>query len=270
MSLIRAFSSMLDSIPQDQMFTQLIITQLVNYFDKCFGWYRALTSRLSGPGQSTPSTKAAAAFAREGEIRDVITKLLDDSNDVASGSSLIDKEIQALISATRTNPLSTYDIISDPKSVGSLSLLYNSMQWVSSSLTRLRHVESTSSSHSSSSSSQVRRWTLIASLRPNHSRSRSSGGNNPPAYLPLTTETVIAFDNILQEFRELAKIALLTLHIDVRCGVIHQLTRSLRGPNATPFDEAPAASPRDSVSLPTADSGSYHWILPQPPLPPVP
>ncbi len=244
------------------MFTQLIITQLVTYFDKCLGWYKALTSRLSGPGQNAPSTKAAAAFAREGEIREVTTKLLDDGNDAATRSSQIDKEIQALISGTRANPLSAYDIISDPKSVASLSLLYNSMQWLSSSLTHLRHVETASGS---SSSSQVRRWTLIASRRPNHGRSKSTGGNTTPAYLPMTSESVIPFDKTLQEFRELAKVALLTLHIDVRCGVIYQLTRSLRGPNATPVDQAPAPPPRDSSALPNTNSGVYHWILQQPP-----
>lgn len=255
---------MLDSIPQDPMFTQLIITQLVMYFDKCFGWYKALTSRLSGQGQNAPSTKAAAAFAREGEVHDITTKLLDDSSSEPR-SSLIDKEIQALLSATRANPLSPYDIISDPKSVASLSLLYNSMQWLSSSLARLRHVEPASASHSSSSS-QVRRWTLLASLKPKHGRSKSTGGNPTPAYLPMTTESVIPFDKTLQEFRELAKVALLTLHIDVRCGVIHHLTRSLRGPDAPATVQAPPPPPRDSAALPTTDSGLYHWILQQPPV----
>lgn len=31
---------MLDTIPQDQTFTQLIITQMVTYYDKCFGLYK--------------------------------------------------------------------------------------------------------------------------------------------------------------------------------------------------------------------------------------
>lgn len=266
MSLIQAFSSMLESIPQDQMFTQLIISQLVTYLDKCLGWYKALTSRLSGPGQNTPSTKAAAAFARDGEIHEVTTQLLENVNDSATRSSAVDKEIHALLSATRAEPLSAYDIISDPKSVASLSLLYNSMQWLSSSLARLRHVEIASSrSTSSSSSSQVRRWTLLASLRPAHGRSKSSSVEATPAHLPLTTETVVPFDQTLQEFQKLAKTALLTLHIDVRCGVIYQLTRSLRGPNARSLDQGASVPPRDSASLPSLDSGMYAWILQQPP-----
>ena len=264
MTLIRAFSSMLDSIPQDQVFTQLIITQLVMYLDKCLGWYKALTSRLSGPEQNAPLTKAAAAFAREGEIREAAMKILEDGSDPARRSSLIDKEAQYLLSATKATPLSAYDIICDPKSVASLSLLYNSMQWLSSSLAHLRHVVPTSGSHSASSP-QVRRWTFLASVKPRHGLSNLSGGNSTPAYLPLDAESVIPFDKTLQEFRELAMVALLTLHIDIHCGVIHQLTRSLRGPTATPVDQAPSPLPRDSALLPNTDSGLYYWVLPQRP-----
>ncbi len=196
-------------------------------------------------------------------MHEATTKLLDDSSDSKTRSALVDKEIVALLSATRANPLSAYDIISDPKSVASLSLLYNSMQWLSASLARLRHVEAASGIHSSSS--KVRRWTLVASLRPTHGRLKSNGGNSTPVYLPMTTESVVPFDKTLQEFGELAKAALLTLRIDVRCGAIYQLTRSLRGPNATPTHRAPEPPPRDSAALPKTDSGLYHWILQQPP-----
>ena len=38
---------MLDTIPQDQTFTQLIITQMVTYYDKCFGLYKGTSSWVS-------------------------------------------------------------------------------------------------------------------------------------------------------------------------------------------------------------------------------
>jgi exocyst complex component 4 len=31
---------MLDVLPHDQAFTQLIISQIVTYYDKCYGWYK--------------------------------------------------------------------------------------------------------------------------------------------------------------------------------------------------------------------------------------
>lgn len=40
MSIIREFSKMLSSIPHDQAFTQLLISQIMNFYDKCCGWYK--------------------------------------------------------------------------------------------------------------------------------------------------------------------------------------------------------------------------------------
>lgn len=90
-SIINAFCKMLDTIPHDQAFTQLIITQMVTYYDKCFGWYKGNTSRASaspklslkmpalvtradGQAQGGIRLKTAAALAEAGKIRDVITK----------------------------------------------------------------------------------------------------------------------------------------------------------------------------------------------------
>jgi Xaa-Pro aminopeptidase len=40
MTIVREFSKMLSSIPHDQAFTQLLIDQIVTYYDKCCGWYK--------------------------------------------------------------------------------------------------------------------------------------------------------------------------------------------------------------------------------------
>jgi exocyst complex component 4 len=273
MSLINSFSRMLGAIPQDQIFTQLVITQLHTYLDKCYGWYKASVSRLapssSNPNATTLALKAAAKYADAGEIRDAAAGLLQDNQTSASKSDLVSQEIQSLLSATKSSPLHPYDIIADPKSVLSLCLLYNSMQWLSSSLSRLRDVETAASMVSRSrpsSQTHPRRWTLLTSLQPTHQQSRSADGSDTtPALLPLNNESVIPFDTTLSSFRNLAQTALITLHIDVRLGAIHQLSRSLRGPNAPPLDELAASPPRDSSALPPTDSGLYHWFLPQPP-----
>ena len=38
------------------------------------------------------------------------------------------------------------------------------------------------------------------------------------------------FDEVLAAFRELAATALLTLHVDIRCGIIHMMSRVLKAP----------------------------------------
>ena len=278
MALIRSFSDMLSSIPQDQMFTQLIINQLVTYYDKCFGFYKAIVSRVSSsstnPNANTLVLKSAAAYAESGELHDVTLELLQSHDDHSSESGLIAKEVQLLQAATKSTPISSYEIISDPKSVYQLSLLYNSMQWLSAALAQLRHVSNaTTKSHSrnASKNQNVRRWTLVQTLK-----SPGTPHAAPLVFLPLNNETAIPFDTILMSFRKLAQTSLLTLHLDVRCGVIYQLSKVLRGPdlltspsnpNAPGVDMAfnPGLQRVDSSALPPLSSNAYPFAPSAPP-----
>ena len=268
MSLVHAFSTMLNTIPEDDVFTKLITSQLQAYMEKCDGWYRALVSRLSASSPSTTTKKAAAAYADKGDIRDITIDLLNTEQDLNTHSTIIDKEIHLLLSTTRAHPLSPYDIISDPKSVVSLSLLYNSMQWLHAALSRLRHVDPsphrTIRAHSrSASKTNSRRWTLF---KPGHIRTQSaSAAGDTATRLSMNSESVIPFDETLSSFRSLATTVLLTLHIDLRCGVLFQLTRSLRGHDVATLDQTSYRPSSDSAGLPTADSGSNPWVLHQPP-----
>jgi exocyst complex component 4 len=267
MSLMRAFSSMLTTLPHDDRFTELILSQLITYYDKCYSWYKSNVSRLapSSPNSSvsTPTMKAAAGYAVSGDIHDVAVELQQAQPNTSNRSALIEKEVQLLLNATKSNPLSAFDIISDPKSVATLSLLHNSMQWLASSLAQLRTIEANikpkSHTRNTSLSRPTGRWTLLT-LKP-HMQPTADG--TTPVYLPLTTETATKFDASLATFRTLAQTALFTLHIDIRCGIIFRLTQSLRGPSAEPPDSAPQP-PRDS-SIPDPDLETWPWVLPSPP-----
>lgn len=98
MNLIKTFSRMLDSIPHDQAFTQLIIDQIVTYYEKCSGWYKgkqiffsfilgiyandvsaALMTRISPNHPGGVALKTSAAFAESKEIREVGRKLWESS-----------------------------------------------------------------------------------------------------------------------------------------------------------------------------------------------
>lgn len=147
-----------------------------------------------------------------------------------------------LISKTNEKPVDPFDIISDRRSVTSLCLIYSSMvsvfsiekhdlrstvltgsfqQWLAIQLQQLRRiVPEISRSHRDSTN--PRPLSLLSSpgyIDP-----------NTPIYLPLTQETVEAFDSILTSMRTLASTALMTIHIDIRLGVIHMLTKTLHAP----------------------------------------
>ncbi|OAT13259.1 xaa-Pro aminopeptidase [Blastomyces gilchristii SLH14081] len=255
MELVKSFSKMLNSIPHDQAFTQLVINQIVTYYDKCCGMYKALVSRVSPRPTGGVQPKAAAAYAESGEIREAAKELWECGN--GKRQELIAKEIDLLIKYTNETPLEPYDIVSDPKTVFSLSLLYNSMQWLVSSLSRLRHITNheTDSNRRQSTGRMpnTRRWTLLSSMN----RNRDSSSN--PIHLPMTEDSVLGFDTTLESLQNLALTALLTLHIDLRCGAIHMVTRSLASNNTSPSAR--------STTPPASASNTTEWphVLPTPP-----
>ncbi|KAE8161693.1 hypothetical protein BDV40DRAFT_289067 [Aspergillus tamarii] len=252
MSIIREFSKMLSSIPHDQAFTQLLITQIVNYYDKCCGWYRAIVTKISPRDNGEFRLKAAAQYAKSGDIHDVVSELWRTE---ARNEELVDKETNLLLEHTNEVPLEPYDIISDPKTVMALSLLYNSTQWLASHLLKLRQVTQPSSEprQPQESGPPNRRWTLIGAMAPKRE------GSNQPVYLPLNQETATAFDTTIESLRDLSSTALFALHIDIRCGIIHMLTRTMAGPNPSNNrnSEPTTPSPNSNISW-------WHIVLNQP------
>lgn len=150
-----------------------------------------------------------------------------------------------LIAKTNEKPLDPFDIISDRRSVTALCLMYSSMvsifptnklgsrstlltkslqQWLPTQLQQLRRImpESSRSHRDSTKPQHTRQLSLLSSPQPIDP--------NTPVYFPMTQETAEAFDSILASMRTLATTVLLTLHIDIRLGIIHMLTRTLHAP----------------------------------------
>ncbi|KAL4784626.1 hypothetical protein BJX76DRAFT_347642 [Aspergillus varians] len=251
MSIMREFSIMLSSIPPDQTFTQPLLSQIVTYYDKCCGWYKTIVTKVSPRGRGGVQLKAAAAFAESGPTHDLVVELWRGSD--PNKQEIIDKETGLLIKQTDRTPLEPIDIISDPKSVVALSLLHNSMQWLASSLAKLRQPLPDLRPSQSESGTTNRRWTLISAMKPKHD------SINQPIYLPLNLETATAFDTTLESLRDLALTAIFALHIDIRCGVIHMLTRTMAGPNPPPIRNSEPATP-----APPPSGGCWHLLTSQP------
>lgn len=173
---------MLDNLPHDQAFSQLIITQMTVYASKCNGWYKALVSRSQAKENSGQRLKAAAFFANSGEIEQVVSSLFQCDSEQAP--ELIEKEITLLLAEVEGNALDEADLIQDKKSIGGLCILYNSMKWLATKVAQLRYISdrvTDSSRHEPGQHRHNRRWTLLTSAE---SRTESVA-----VYLPLNTET---------------------------------------------------------------------------------
>ncbi|KAL8736828.1 MAG: hypothetical protein Q9181_002292 [Wetmoreana brouardii] len=246
-TLIKTFCGLLDTLPEDQNFTQLIISQLISYYDRCCKWYKSMVQRDSVPSQNETVLKPAAAMAAAGDLRDVLDLLWKSRSQ--EDSSLVQKEIEYLVSKTRETRLLPADIISSRGTVASLCLLYTSMvscnpvpsepgnftfalqkfaydmqQWLASGLTQLQRVVSPSEflKRTSTRPQQVRRWTLLDLNRPYN--------DGEAVHLPMDQELATTFNGIITSMRSLALDALFTLQVDIRCGIAHMMMKMLDAP----------------------------------------
>jgi len=179
-TLITAFCKMLDNLPHDQAFSQLIITQMKTYGEKCIGWYKAMVVREPKQPGARP-LKACAAYAEfETDIGETVGQLFQA--DTEGAGELMSAEIRLILNEVERSPLDQLDIIHDKKNLQNLCLLYTSMMWLATKVSQLRHI---SNRATDSSKPQIgnqrhnRRWTFIA-------ESRSEGTS---VYLPLNQET---------------------------------------------------------------------------------
>ncbi|KAI9746344.1 MAG: hypothetical protein M1818_000056 [Claussenomyces sp. TS43310] len=229
-SLITAFCRMLDTIPHDQAFSQLIINQMVSYYDNCCDWYKSLVSRTqdANSAHSSLALKVSAAFATgPGDIHDTIKNLWTAEGE--ERELLLEKETGLLIIHANENPINLADIIQDRKTIANLCLLYTSMRWLASKVNELRHITEHDVDSSRRNTVRVphgRRWTLLN--RPAKILEKSS------VHLPMTQESVIEFDAIVSAYQELAALVILTLHMEIRAQIIHHLSLAL-SPQTAPY-----------------------------------
>ncbi|KAF2714851.1 hypothetical protein K504DRAFT_486654 [Pleomassaria siparia CBS 279.74] len=218
-TLITAFCKMLDNLPHDQAFSQLIITQMTTYAEKCLGWFNALISR-SQPNASGRRLRAPAAFAASGEIEEVVSALFQ--SDSQQAPEFLEKEITLLIAEVEKDALDEADLIRDKKTLTSLCMMYTSMKWLATKVAQLRYISdraTDSSQNEPGNHRHNRRWTLLTSAEP-----RIEG---VAVYLPLNQETAIEFDNVVSTYNTLSSTVLKTLHFSIRTQILFSLSSTL-------------------------------------------
>jgi exocyst complex component 4 len=181
-ALITEFCRMLDTIPHDQALSQLIITQMMRYYDRCCDWYKVLVSRVRSDGTAL---KMSASLASEpGEIHEALQKLWTSEG---GDRNFLEKETNLLILHTDENPLQFDDTIRDHDTISSLCMLYTSMKWLAIKIDQLRHIthNESDSTRTSLQKQPNRRWTLL------NDTTRVQEESQAPVFLPMTQETVV-------------------------------------------------------------------------------
>ncbi|KAG9552344.1 hypothetical protein KCU86_g7278, partial [Aureobasidium melanogenum] len=220
LDLIKAFCMLLDSLPHDQAFSQLVMAQMRIYYDKCYNWYRALVMRPQQNSSEERRPKRSAALAEyNADMRDAVATLLaheaENADDV---QRLMQEQTASLIANVKASPLTDADLIFDRKCLSGLCTLYNSTRWFVAHITQLRHMSSSMSNSNTSTSSrhQTRRWTTLISPNP-----------HAAIYLPLDTQSSRDFDAITTSMTDLGSLILRTLHLEMRLQILSGVSRAL-------------------------------------------
>jgi exocyst complex component 4 len=222
--LITAFCRMLDALPHDQAFSQLIISQIMMYYDKCHGWYKALVARAKPHPTSGKIVKMAAALTEEdGELKETVATLSQlEELEGEERRRLLDRETDLLIRIVQSTRIDEPDIITDRRSITALCMLHTSMKWLAAKTAQMRHIsaEAVDSSRRESRQGASRRWTLVANTR--------GSTDADKVYLPLNEETAEQFDAAVGLYRQLAMTASRMLHVELRCHVLHYIQKAMK------------------------------------------
>ena len=256
--LVEAFCRMLDALPHDQSFSQLVITQMRAYYDRCYQWSKGLLQRVQmsassegrESGGESVAMRLAADLATSGEVCEVVIELLKAQK--AGGDEgkkeadvLATKEAELLLRLCKRKQLEEADLINDRKALAALCTLQVSMKWLASRCQQLRFISPRAvdtANTSQQSTHHQRRWTTTHAQAP-------SG-----AYLPLDPQTAQEFDAVILSFTELSTLVLRTLHIDLR---LHLLQGVYKAMDTTYALDQPYNDPDPSILTLSNSLGTY-------------
>ncbi|KAI5806550.1 Sec8 exocyst complex component-specific domain-containing protein [Peziza echinospora] len=249
-NLITAFCKMLETIPPDQAFGELIIDLLTSYYGKCWDWYKELVSRNRAATTEDPTGefKGSAKWAQNTEIKKIMGKIWTDKSE---SKDLLEQENALELQIVGQNPISSAELIRDRKTISALCTLYTSMKWLASKITQLRQVEESEAFAKPDSGSasvhhrQRRRWTLgRQQMRGGAAGGGGAAVQETPPVLPMSKDTVALFDGVVTSYQELASTILFTLRAETRCQVLHHLHLCMSGSSFN----IPAPPPPSSTS----------------------
>lgn len=218
-TLIAAFCRMLDNLPHDQAFSQLIISQMIAYYERCHNWLKTIVARPQPHPVSGKRLKMSAAMTDEGPIKDVVIGLTHA--DTEGKTTLIQQETDLLIQSASETPIEDIDLVTDRRNIAAICCLATSMGWLGIKIKGMRHISNLAvdSNRRESNMKNQRRWTLIT----NADKSVEDGR----VYLPLNSESAVQFDGVVESYQQLGESVVRLLHVEIRNHVTFFLRKSM-------------------------------------------
>ncbi|KAF3925899.1 hypothetical protein ABW20_dc0104832 [Dactylellina cionopaga] len=205
LGLITAICRMLDNLPHDQSFSQLIVDLLTDYYEKCHAFFRTLVQK------DVDILKKSAEWVQPGELEGTMRQMWFDPS---AFEDFLYKETLVYAKLKGKTGVAADEIISDRKTIYTLCILYNSMEWFTRKLRKLRQVTDLEDP-SKDEGTRTRRW--------NNVNSQLSRDSSSPVFLPLTAQLAEAFDGVVNTFTQLSNTILFTLRAEARTHAAHYI-----------------------------------------------
>lgn len=271
--VLEGVCTLLDRLPHEQSFSQLVVGQMRGYYDRCYEWSKALLQRVvvatpgtiptpDGDGEGALKMRLAADLATEGDVNDVVIGMLKPT-DEKEALVLAEKESELLLRLIKRQELSSADLILDRKALAALCTLQVSMKWLETRCKSLRYVSPFAVDTTNIQVGHTRRWTQ--SNVPTLASTSSPSSTTPSTpFLPLDQTTATQFDAVITSFSELAGLILRTLHIDLRLHLLRGISTALTPTYALgqPYNDPDPAILALSTSLASYDATLTTNLLP--------
>jgi exocyst complex component 4 len=251
--IVESVCRMLDTLPHEQSFSQLVIAQMRSYYDRCYNWSKGLLQRAQMTQDEIPRMRLAADLATGGSVQQTVVNLLANTDEEKT-QSLVDEESSALLAHVMNHDVQEADLIHDRKALGALCILHTSMKWLATRSKSLEYISPRAVDTANLQHHHTRRWTTNANL--------PSAPAHP--YLPLDEPTAEQFNGVVFSFSELSSLILRTLHIDLRLHLLRDTSVAMRSSYALkqPYNDPDPAILSLATSISSYDAQLIIHLLP--------
>ncbi|THH28293.1 hypothetical protein EUX98_g5894 [Antrodiella citrinella] len=244
MALINSLCAMLRTTPfHRESYARLILTVIVQFYQRCSDKFQDLVSlRNILEPEAPPRIALAAQWTQQAELVPCLSEMLMLSRKTESCDvdHLHKQETHLETNLLGDRSVVREELIATTRDLSTLATLYHSVTWFTAQLNLLKSVPenalSPTTPHHLEPASAVTPFTpyvpsLAAILPVENLR------------LPLSSAMAMRFQALLKTYEQLSEAILHTLHVDVRCRVMHHLNLALRSGNYRIEQEATEPDP---------------------------
>lgn len=256
--LIDSLYSMLRTTPfHRESYSRLIVTVVIQYYQKCGERFRDLVSHESAGdgGETKPEEQGGYALSANWAQRAEMVACLGELREVGTSGErrkqLLAQEVRLELAYARARaPVAIHELTTSRKKLMALGCLQHSIEWFASNVARLQPVCEQHTARADKdplrASRPKARLSVIDALALTDSNvgdTSKPDGEDEELALPLTPELVSRFPALAGAYHQLGSTVLYTLRLEVRLRVIaylqHAVLESTYAVNENAVDPAP-------------------------------